>query len=549
MTLHPQADQGIPEDTAETARAAYPNGNPYMTLRDELGPLYQDEDFQEMYEGLGRGAVSPGLLATVTVLQYAEGLSDRQAADNVRGRIDWKYLLGLPLKDPGFDHSILNYFRERLLKGEPEQQLLDTLLKKFQERKLLGKRGKQRTDATYVLAAVRKLNRIECVGETLRQTLNVLAKVAGEWLQEWVPAEWYQRYERRFEQYRLPSTKKEYDEMVLTIGADGYHLLERVLSPEAPVGVRDLAAVEILWRVWVQNYYQEAEQVHWREAGNMPPAKDMLQTPYDPEARYCRTRRGFEWTGYKMHWTETCSEEKPRFIVNVETTPAPLPDGEMTDVIHSSLAGKKLLPKEHYLDAGYIDVEHLVTSQEEHQIEIIGPVNPNTSRQALAAQGFDLSCFVIDWQQKAVICPQGKTSQTWSQGVGARGNPIVHVRFRSADCQNCTTRSQCTHSKKNPRSLKLHQQVHHERLQQARQYQTTDEFKAKYAHRAGVEGALSQAIRRTGLRRSRYIGIKKTHLQNVFSATAINLVRFVNWITEIPLAPTRTPAFAALAPS
>src|SRR3954454_19667221 len=147
-----------------------------MRMRNELGAVYDDRMFASLYPARGQPAHSPWRLALVTVLQFAEGLSDRQAADAVRGRIDWKYALGLELADPGFDFSILCEFRARLVAGRLEQGLLDTmLLARLRERGLLKARGRQRTDSTHVLAAVRAVNRLESVVETLRAALNALA--------------------------------------------------------------------------------------------------------------------------------------------------------------------------------------------------------------------------------------------------------------------------------------------------------------------------------------------------------------------------------------
>jgi transposase len=148
-------------------------------------------------------------LALVTVLQFAENLPDRQAAEAVRSRIDWKYLLGLELTDSGFDASVLCEFRARLVAGAAEQRLLDHLLTLARERGLLKARGRQRTDSTHVLAAIHVLNRLECVGETLRHALNSLAVVAPEWLREQVPIDWYERYGSRVDNYRLPKADAE----------------------------------------------------------------------------------------------------------------------------------------------------------------------------------------------------------------------------------------------------------------------------------------------------------------------------------------------------
>ena len=178
MSLPAQSAFGVPEETARVARASFPQGNPYMRMRDAMGPLYQDSDYAPLFSDLGRPGVSPGELNLVCVMQYAEGLTDRQAADAVRGRIDWKYALGKKLTDPGFDYSVLSEYRDRLSQGGLEARLLDDMLAQFQAQGLVKAGGRQRTDSTHVLAAIRVLNRLECVGETMRQALEALAVAA-----------------------------------------------------------------------------------------------------------------------------------------------------------------------------------------------------------------------------------------------------------------------------------------------------------------------------------------------------------------------------------
>src|SRR5580698_8100620 len=175
MSLHPQEPPSVPEETSRVARAAFPNGSLCLHIADELGSIYTDDQFAALFPRRGKHAEAPGRLALATVLQFVEGLPDRQAADAVRGRIDWKYLLGLELTDPGFDFSVLSEFRSRLLAGGAEQVLLEAMLETCKVRGLFTPRGKQRTDSTHVLAAIRTLNRLELVGETLRAALNSLA--------------------------------------------------------------------------------------------------------------------------------------------------------------------------------------------------------------------------------------------------------------------------------------------------------------------------------------------------------------------------------------
>jgi transposase len=206
------------------------------------------------------------------VLQFTEGLSDRRAADAVRGRIDWKYALGLELTDPGFDFSVLCEFRARLIAGRLEQALLDAMLARLRERGLLRARGRQRTDSTHVLAAVRAVNRLESVGETLRAALNALATVAPDWLAQHADAEWPDRYGRPFEEWRLPKGEGPRKVLGEQIGRDGHRLLAAAYDPSAPSWLCALPAVQTLRRAWVNQFYVEDDRVTWRDRAELPPA-------------------------------------------------------------------------------------------------------------------------------------------------------------------------------------------------------------------------------------------------------------------------------------
>jgi IS5 family transposase/uncharacterized Zn-finger protein len=479
-------------------------------------------------------------------LPFAEHLSDRQAADAVRGRIDWKYLLGLDLRDPGFDFSILSAFRDRLLAGGLEQRLLDDLLARFRERGLLKERGKQRSDSTHIQAAARNLNRLECVGETLRHTLKSLAGIAPQWVQARVPQQWYDRYGPRFEQYRLPKTESARQRLTLQVGQDGRQLLHWVYASEQAEALRQHPAVETMRRVWVQQYYVQDDEVHWRQTDNMPSTEHVIHSPYDPEARWSQ-KRETEWFGYKAHITETCDAERPHLITHIETTSATMQDEQVTETIYRALAQKNLLPAEHLLDRGYVTTQGLLDSEHIHGIEVIGPIKVDTTWQAQSGKGFDIASFTIDWETQRVTCPGGQVSQVWADSRDNAGHPRVYVRFAKAACQACPVRTDCTRSVKGPRTLSFKPRAQYELLQWARQREHTDEFKERYAKRAGIEGTISQGTRAFGLRRSRYMGPTKTHLQHMLIAVAMNLSRFVAWINGVPHSTTRTSAFAGLA--
>jgi len=547
MSLHPQDFSVVPDNTARVARAAFPKGNPYMTLRDELGVIYEDHTFTPLFgSSRGRPAESPGCLALVTALQFAENLTDRQAADAVRGRIDWKYLLGLELTDPGFDYTLLYEFRNRLLENEAEQKLLDELLKLLQGRKLLKSRGKQRTDSTYVLAAIRNLHRLELVGETMRHALNSLAVVVPDWLRAQVPAEWFDRYGPRFSDWRLPGSEVKREALAETIGQDGFDLWEMIgQSPQAEL-LRRIPAVETLRQVWLQQYYGGEGKPRWRNPESMPPSRKRIISPYDTDARFS-VRRSIKWQGYRVHVTETCDEDQPLLITNVETTTSASLDLEWTDTIHHHLQEKDLLPTDHLVDAGYVDARALAEGRSIYGLDLIGPTKPNPSRQARQTKLYSLASFVIDWEKEQVTCPQGQVNVGWYPAQNPYGEPIVVAYWAKAVCRDCPTRRQCIGSRGVPRVIKFLPKEPYIALQQARQRQTTDEFKKTYAQRAGVEGTISQGTQVCGLRRSRYRGMAKTRLQHVFTAVAINLKRLAAWFEETPRAQTRLSRFAALA--
>jgi transposase len=520
-----------------------------MTMRDELELRYKDSDFAALFPShRGRPAESPGRLALVTVMQYAEGLTDRQAAEAVRSRIDWKYGLGLTLTDSGFHHSILGAFRERLIDGGAEQQLLEDMLKQCKEQGLLKARGRQRTDSTHVLAAIRELNRLECIGETLRNALNNLAVVVPDWLREQVSPDWFELYGPRFEQYRLPKGKQKRQELAERIGADGYHLLSVVYGETAPRWLREVPAVDILRQVWIQQFVWDGEHVALRQKGNLPPAAVMIQSPHDTEAQYSKKRQT-EWNGYTVHVTETCDDEAPHLITNIETVPATTPDKALTGTIHDHLAEKDFLPQEHLVDAGYVDIDEVVDSRDIHNIELLGPVPGNTAWQAKAGQGFATDSFLVDWERQTITCPLGRTSRTWYSRRNGFGNDVIEVRFDRHDCGSCSSRPLCTRSANRGRSLTIRPRTQYMALKKSRAYQQTTEFRERYKQRAGVEGTISQGIRAFGLRRARYIGLTKTRLQHSLTGAAINLTRAVYWLQGRPLAETRCSHFAALAPA
>lgn len=557
MSLKPMPIPPVPPDTARVARAAFRKGNLYLKLRDELGTVVQDSDFVSLFDKEGFPALPPWRLALVTVLQFREQLSDRQAADAVRARIDWKYLLSLELSDAGFDFSVLSEFRARLIRSGAEERVFEKLLAWSHTAGLVKARGKQRTDSTHVVAAIRLLNRLELVGETLRAALNDLAVLAPDWLRTIAPPEWYDRYHQRSEEGRFPKGKDAREAYAQTIGADGFWLLDAIVAAPAPPTLREVTSIQTLRHVWQQHYERRPSppeggggaprpSVRWKELRELPRAAEQLESPSELDARYC-TKRNTRWVGYKVHYTETCDLDNVYLITQVQTTPATLHDIHCTTPIQAALQHRDLLPQEHLVDAAYIDAPVLVKSRHDYGITLVGPPRPNPSWHTKQEGSYPREQFTVDWEQRQVRCPRGHVSSSWTERGLGTATPSISVHFRKRDCTPCPTRALCTRSPDQPRHWNLLPQAQHEALQTARTLHATEAEQERYKRRAGIEGTLSHGVQSFGLRRSRYRGLPKTHLQHVMTAVAMNVGRIVAWWEGRPRAKTRTSRFAALA--
>ncbi len=377
----------------------------------------------------------------------------------------------------------------------------------------------------------------------MRAALNILASVARNWLADLVSPDWFDRYSTRVEQYKFPKSEADRAALAETIGTDGHLILAAVYGATAPAWLRELPAIQTLRIVWIQQFYIDNSMIRLRRIEDMPPASISLSSPYDVDAHYSK-KRETSWSGYKVHLTETCDNDAPHLVVNVETTPAPVSDNAMTVPIHQALAGRELSPSVHLLDAGYVDAAIVINGLSEYNINVVGPVLADTSWQAKTREGFDISAFAIDWKARQATCPQGQTTSDWTIRRDNFDNECVDIRFDHATCARCSKRSQCTRAKTRPREIMLRPQPQHELLQTRRQQQTTDTWRAQYGKRAGIEGTLSQGVRAFGLRQCRYIGLAKTRLQHVMTALAMNVVRIDAWLTGRPFTKTRRSAFA-----
>jgi transposase len=485
-----------------------------VTMRDRLGEWMADGLFAAAFGVRGRPGWPPSRLAVVSVLQMAENLTDRQAAEAVCVRLDWQYALGLALDDGGFDHSVLSEFRDRVSAHELDEVVLDALLAKLAAEGLVKAGGKQRTDSTHVLAAARALNSAELAGESVRAALEALAAACPDWLgQRLCVSDWTRRYGARIDSWRLPAGKAERDRLAIEYARDGYALAGACYEGSAPPVARDIPAVQVLRTVLVQNFTrhrdgQGREVISRREPGlesGVPPAHIKISSPYDTSARW-GTKRDLWWLGYKLHISETCDDPpacgcardsaaasprrcrhdtRPNLITHVATTDATVSDADMTTPLNAALAGKDLAPARQYMDSGYASPQH-VAEAAGLAITLVTPLRADTSRQARENNGYDRSAFTPDYDARIVTCPQGHPSHHWSPAT-IRGKPAIIVQFAAATCRPCPARAQCT-TARGGRGLTLPPRELHDLQTAARAGQDTkqwqDDYKRPRRHRS-----------------------------------------------------------------
>jgi transposase len=541
MSMKPRPSNEMPEETRQLGQHLLKPTNVMRLIGERLPDFLHDEDFADLYPPEGRPAVWPALLALVTVFQWAEALSDRQAADAVVTHLDWKYALHLPLAYRGFDFSVLSEFRQRLLTHQAEHRVFETLLDHLKTLGLVRARGLQRTDSLAVISAVSRLSRLELVYETVRVTLMALKRTEPAWFERMIPPRFVDEYGERGEQERWvketgEKAHAEIQRRAQQIGQDGQWVLDRLDAPDTPPSLPDLPEVATLRTVWAQQFQITRPPDPPTGSGGLAAqfrpqvasgGADTICTPHDPEARYSE-KRGHSWQGYKVHLTETVAEDRPRIITDVHTTTAPASDFEQVAPIQIALLARDLAPAQQAVDMGYVSGKNIAESAE-RTIELIGPARPDGSRQAHLPGGVTLSQFTVDSAQRVAQCPAGQASVTWYE-YERHGQREIQIRFAGATCGACPRYTGCVmrHGAK-PQGRTLQLRPYYEFLVQQRDKQRTERFKALYRRRAGIEATLSLGVRTQGLRISRYLGLKKTALQHAFIATACNLKRAARW--------------------
>jgi transposase len=525
MSLKDPFPREIPEETAYLVGPLLPGDSVYRLVAECIDEFLSDEQFAELYAEDGRPGINPVILSLVTVFQFLEKLPDRAAAQMAVIRMDWKYALRQSLDWTGFHYSDLCNFRKRLLEHGHESLIFEQLLVYLREQGLVGADGKQRTDATHIIGAVKQMSDVEVVREGIRLAIGDLMSLDAMWSVEHLPASFIKSYSRAMPSYRM--SKMEVEELIQETGEEARWLLDLVASLGS-VKLQQLPAIVQLRQIW-EDQYQYVNEPDRNLAVRR--GKDYLvsriRNPHDPDATY-GVKGDRAWVGYKIHITE--SLEEPRFVTDVmlSDTASTRDVGDLTHIEHR-LIDRELRPAQLYVDQGYMSGEQIAESQE-RGIDLRGIIGPDTQGKP---EGFRLADFIIDMENELAICPAGRQHKRWVPTTGNTDNRVaIHVFF-GKQCLSCPFfgPDHCTTSKTG-RHLALN--AYHDTIQARRHEEENKEFQVEMNARAAIEGTISEMVRAHGMRRARYRGRGKVTLQMLFTATATNLKRLARAIALEP---------------
>jgi hypothetical protein len=473
----------------------------------------------------GRPAIEPVLLLGVSLLQYSEGASDREALELLRYHTGWALALNCAVGEQSFHPTVLVHFRQRMIEHQQSTLAFSTILDGLVAEGLVDPRSKQRLDSTQMMGLLSKMSRLECVRETLRLALEELEKSSSKFAP---PAFWNELSERYLQSkvdYRTPvSVLKMKMEQA---GTDSSRLLEWIgqLSDST---IAQGQQVQLLERVFKENFEFTADKtLQQREA--QPPGA--VHNPYEPEAQWAAKGTGKhkkEHIGYKVQVAETVKEVQlqageptQNFITSVVTQ----------DAIGSDEAGQKLVEQEQaalglekppvlYVDGAYVSAQKLAEAKVEGR-ELIGPAQPAPKKEGK----FSVEDFQINVEERKAICPAGKENTQCSRLVEETTGKVSYRIEFSTHCHECPLRDQCVGENQKHRTILVGE--HHSHLQARRKEQKSEAFQEKTKNRNALEGTQSELVRGHGLRRARYRGKAKARLQNYLIGAACNAKRWI----------------------
>jgi transposase len=505
----------------------FKEGDRYRLFSEKIYPLLVKA--RERLEGCyclenGRPGKEPVVLLGVSLLQFLERLPDRQAAEQMRYHVGWKYALNQELGDETFDSTVLVRFRERLLGHEEGRLVFEVVQEALMEAGLMPQRGRQRMDSTHVLGLVKRMSDLDCIRESVRMALEELDIETFRRPEFW-PRLWERYVETRVD-YR--STSKKLQEKLVEAGQDAWLLLQWMdgqKKTNKPFGQGPKSA--LLAQIFKERFDVSPGGVTEKQTV----ATAHVENPHDPDAQY-RKKGDKAWVGYVTQVAETVPE-KPMaagepttsFITSIVTQQALGSDqAGMKQALEEQAQMGLERPSELYVDAAYVTTKTLLVAEQE-QRALMGPAVPARGGKAadLTIEDFDVNIAA-----RQAICPAGHRSTQCSR-IEDRWNGITEYRFEwSWRCKGCELRKRCLSSTQVHRTIRV--TANHMILQARRREMKTTDFQEKMKRRRAIEGTLSELIRGYDIRHARYRGLTKVQLQNYFIGAACNVKR---WFTRL----------------
>lgn len=492
----------------------------------------------------GRTAVEPLLVMGVSLLQFMERVPDRQALELLRYHWGWNLALHRTLGEPGFDRSVLSYFRERLAQHQQSGLLFDQILEGLEAAGLVQRRSKQRLDSTQMWGLLREMSWLDCVRESLRLALEELERQAQLVRPAFWPELW-QAYVESKPDYRAGSAVLA--RQLETGGEDAARLLAWVQGL-ADQAVAQGPALQLLERVFAEHFEISAQDGQRRHRQELSP--DRVYNPHEPEAHYAVKGQGKqkqEHVGYKVQVTETVSQQalapgEPtrEFLTGILTQPAEQSDEVGAEQMAAQQAGRGWpAPPVQYVDGAYISGAQLARAQAEGRA-LIGPAQ---SPPPLGGGRFTVEAFQIQVEQRRAVCPAGHPNTRCSRSQDTKSGRVKYRFMWTTPCAACPLRAKCLEPKQSYRRLEVG--PYHNWVQARRQEQKSESFQKDYQNRNGIEATISELKRGHGLGQARYRGQAKVSLQNYFIGAACNVKRWINR-TLWTLAQAPQPALAVV---
>jgi hypothetical protein len=474
----------------------------------------------------GRPGIEPVLLTAVTLMQFLEGVPDREAVEMLRYHAGWNLALNRAWGEALFHPTVLVYFRERLITHRQSAVAFEQVLEGLIEAGLLSRRCRQRLDSTFIAGLVSRMSRLECVRESVRLALKELESSAADFGK---PAFWSELWERYVEQkmdYR--ATVEVLKQKMDQAGADGLRLLAWVKTLSEKT-LAEGPQVAVLERVLGEQFEVTAGQRPVQRAASPAGA---VQNPHEPQATWAAKGQGKhrkETVGYKVQVAESVGEEalekgEPTrsFLTAMATQGATASDEAGLEAVEREEAAMGLeKPPAWHVDGAYVSGAKLAAMAAEGR-ELIGPAQPAPKKPGQ----FSAEDFQVSVESLRAVCPAGKDNTQCSRLQDGQDG---HVEYRfewSWQCWDCPLRERCVGKGQKHRTLTVGE--HHSHLQARRQEQRTEAFAKQCRRRNAVEGTQSELVRGHGLRQARYRGREKVALQNYFIGAACNVKRWIN---------------------